>query len=137
MDVRVAVDVEVEDAVGVPVGTDDEVNVGAAVFVDGGIEVFDGLSVFVAVGTLEWFAWVLVLVTVEEGSGVRVFGMTASGVDVETDTFRVKVGSGVEVGDAGWIRGSNVMLGTGVSRDARNVPTRSGDVPVAGMSVIS
>lgn len=84
-----AVDVEVEDAVGVPMGTADEVSVGADVKVDGGVEVFDGLGVFVAVGTVGWIARVFVLVTVEEGSGVRVFWTTAAGINGETDACRV------------------------------------------------
>ncbi len=95
------VEVNVEDAVGVPVGTADEVSVGAAVWVEGGVEVFDGLGVFVAVGTIGKDDRVTVLVTVGEGNGVGVCWSTAADVNMETGASRVRVGSGVDVGEGG------------------------------------
>ena len=60
----------------------------------------------------------------------------AVNVRVATETTCVAV-EGIAVGDAVGKRGSSVMVGTGEDNEDCSVPTRSAEMPVAGMSVIS
>ena len=61
-------------------------------------------------------------------------GVTKAG-EVEETFACMTVGTG-KVGDEVGNRGSGVMVGTGVKRDACKVPTRSCGVPFDGISVM-